>query len=594
MNTAPFNRRLIGALPGIYALQVVLRLIFLAAPVVPGLITQAIFDTISGARPAALDLWTLIALYVAVELARMVVLYAETAAGATFRYSLGALMRVNALASVLRRPGAVRARVAPGDAVGRLGTDVAEVCDFPTWLPEVAGEALATTLALIIMAQINWQITLFVFLPMLAVIGVYRLVWRRILHYNQESREASGAVASFLGETFGAVQAIQTAGAERAMVAHFRTLSDARQRAGVREQLFNGVLGSIYEQSVTLGTGMVLLLAGQAMSDGSFTVGDFALFVYYLGFTTNFPTTAGTFIGDYQQQSVAIARLAELVAPEPVAVLVAPERPSAPSATPPPAQPTATTLLVAEGLAYHHPGGAGIAGVDLRVQRGELVVITGRVGSGKTTLLRTLLGLLPREAGQIRWQGALVDDPTNFFVPPRSAYTPQTPRLFSETLRENILMGLDEQAADLPGALHAAVLERDLAAMPHGLDTLLGPRGVRLSGGQAQRAAAARMLVRTPELLVFDDLSSALDVETEQELWERLARRDGHTTTILAVSHRRAALRRADRIIVLKDGRVAGSGRLDELLECCDELRQIWTGEPETTTITHQEADHAV
>ncbi len=592
MNTVTFNRRLIGARPGVYALQVTLRLIFLAAPVVPGLITQAVFDTISGARPAALDLWALIALYVAVELARMAVLYAESAAGATFRYSLGALLRVNALASALRRPGAQRARVSAGDAVGRLGVDVAEVCDFPTWLPEVAGEALATALALAVMARIDWQITLFVFLPMLAVIGVYRLVWRRIHHYSQASREASGAVASFLGETFGAVQAIQIAGAERAVVEHFRTLSEARRRAGVRERLFNELLGSIYEQSVTLGTGAVLLLAGQAMGGGSFTVGDFALFVYYLGLTTGFPSTVGTFIGDYQQQSVAITRLAELVAPEPVDVLVAPEPPAAKAGGPPPAAQAAPgELLAAKGLTYRHPSGAGIVGVELRVRRGELVVITGQIGSGKTTLLRALLGLLPHEAGQISWRGAAVDDPAGFFVPPHSAYTPQTPRLFSDTLRENILMGLDERAVDLPGALRAAVLERDLAAMPHRLDTLVGPRGVRLSGGQAQRTAAARTLVRAPELLVFDDLSSALDVETEQELWERLVDRG---TTILAVSHRRAALRRADRIVVLKEGRVADSGTLDELLERCNELRRIWTGEAETTNTGHKEAGDAV
>src|SRR5207248_4098715 len=102
--------------------------------------------------------------------------------------------------------------------------------------------------------------------------------------------------------------------------------------------------------------------------------------------------------------------------------------------------------------------------------------------------------------------------------PPRSAYTPQVPRLFSETLRDNILMGLPTNHADLDAAMHLAVMERDIESMDLGLDTVVGPRGVRLSGGQVQRAAAARMLVRDPELLVFDDLSSALDVETEQIL----------------------------------------------------------------------------
>ncbi|MBA2317444.1 MAG: ABC transporter ATP-binding protein, partial [Euzebyales bacterium] len=172
--------------------------------------------------------------------------------------------------------------------------------------------------------------------------------------------------------------------------------------------------------------------------------------------------------------------------------------------------------------------------------------------------------------GAIDWDGETVTEPAAFMVPPHTGYLPQVPRLFSASLRENLTLGVQTDDDALSDAIRRAALDRDLDGMDDGLDTLVGPRGVRLSGGQVQRAATARALTANPALLVLDDLSSALDADTERRLWARLLDGEGGAAlsrrpTCLVVSHRAAALERADQILVLERGRVRASGTLDEL-----------------------------
>ncbi|SDS92575.1 ATP-binding cassette, subfamily B [Paenibacillaceae bacterium GAS479] len=625
MKTRHFFWRMIGYRPGYYLLNLLVWTLIHMVPLVPGLLTKAFFDHLEGSYSFPYGVWAIAALLVAAALGRIALIYLGCLTDVNVRTRISMLLRRNMLAHVLREPGARAIPSSPGEAISNFRDDVEQSEDAVSWSVDMLGLVGFVVVASWILVSIDLQLTVLVFVPLILVVTAAQIATARIQKYRAASRESTAKVTGAISEMFSNVQAIQVAGAEKRIVDRFIQLSEHRRESMVKDKLLTETLTSVFTNSVNLGTGLILVLAGYKMRSGDFTVGDLSLFVYYLTFVTQLISNLGNFMTYYKQMAVSFERIKTMLQGAPASLLTkaayigigkqrvekgdaaASRRKSEASAGSvatrdaasgdeskeaqaviastedellvPVYQAPPLEVLEVRGLSYRFPEtGRGIEDIDLTLRAGSFTVVTGMIGSGKTTLVRALLGLLPAEAGEINWNGERVEHPADFFIPPQSAYTAQIPRLYSDQLRNNILLGQPERPGSLSRALHAAVMEDDIGGLEQGLDTMVGPRGVKLSGGQAQRTAAARMLVRDAQMYVFDDLSSALDVETERRLWERLFEERGDAAC-LVVSHRKAALAHADHIIVLHNGRIEAEGNAEELLRTSDSFRQLWYGE---------------
>ncbi len=582
---APTAKLMWGAIKserGRYSANVLLWSTIWLMPVIPALIVRGFFDSLeleTGANAV-----TFVALIVGYGLGRVAVMVLAMHNDVHFEFRNASQLRRNMLERIYEMPAAQAVQGSPGEMISRFREDVDHTQETISWTVDMVGATIFGVVAVWILTGIDAGLTLAVFAPLVVMVVLAERLGGRIKRYREEAQAATGRITEAVGEMFGAVQSIKVAGAEHSMVENLRELNDGRRKAMVRDKTLTAGLESVFWNTVSIGTGLILLVgAGSLAADGGLTVGEFALFVYFLGFVTDAGYFVGIFIARFKQATVSYARMInllrggrpmrlvdkvdlELTGPEPLIAAV-PRR----------ASDQLETLTVRE-LTFHYPGtDNGIRGVDLDLPRGSFTVVTGRIGSGKTTLLRALLGLVPADAGEILWNGELVEDPSTWMVPPHAAYTPQVPSLFSMSLRDNLQLGRNDSDDEIVAAIRSAALERDLEDMPDGLDTMVGPRGMRLSGGQVQRTAAARMLLRRPELLVFDDLSSALDVETEQTLWRRLLEEQVGATA-LVVSHRLPALMRADQVLMMEEGRIVARGSYKELMETSDAFNSLFAG----------------
>lgn len=375
---------------------------------------------------------------------------------------------------------------------------------------------------------------------------------------GRSAAASSAARARFGRSLVSALESSRTvklAAATPAVHAHLRHVDGGRVEAAVREHRVQAVLDGVPVVMVQCG----VVAAWAVLVAGGWDLATALLVANAVNGFDWFGRVAGSVITEapgtraWQQATSRLAGGVDLMDLPPGVDLVAGAAPeSAPSDRVP------LRRLELRGVdAVHDDGTRGVVGVDLTVEAGELVLVLGQVGSGKSSLLAALAGLVSH-TGSIRWNDVEVDDPQLFLRPGQVAHVAQVPRVLSGTFDDNVRLG---HARGLDRAVVDARLQADVdeAGGPH---AVVGHRGVRLSGGQVQRLALARALAADTELLLADDVSSALDAATEIELWTALR---GRGTTVLGATSKQAALAEADRVVVLLDGEVAEVGPWREL-----------------------------
>ena len=531
---------------------------FFTFPVLNGWLLGRGFSALEEGRTS--DVYVIAALVFATEMARMTTIHWGALVWTRAWVHMQSFVRANLLVAQLSSGGAEAGRPvgSAGEAITHFRDDVEDVTMFVDGLVDVTAGLVFTVLAAFVLGSIDATAAAVLIVPLGGVALATRALDTRIKRYRAADREAASDVSGFVGDVMAASTTVKVNDATEPALARLGELVEARRHTAVRDRVLDDGVQAFAQGAADVGLGLVLLVVAPALASGEFDVGELAVFVAYLGWLSFLPRMVGRVLARRKQAHVAFERMRHLVADQDVDHVVldrdVPIELRQARVRPAHHRPHRVhlELLEVEGLSGVFSSGAGVHDVSFRVPRGSFTVVTGPIGAGKTTMLRALLGLAHEAdvVGDVRWNGRIIDDRAEFFVPPNASFLPQVPQLISDSLADNIGLGpIPVESLEL--ALELAAVRRDIEDMPDGTGTLIGPRGIRLSGGQRQRVATARALVHSPELVVLDDLSSAVDVETELELWRNLA---DAGMTVIAVSHRAVALERADQVLRLDAG----------------------------------------
>lgn len=469
------------------------------------------------------------------------------------------LLRNNIMRIIYKKPN-IKNIVGKSERTYEILDDDVPICAFPAQLlSEVSGYVVYSLIAIASLLIINWRVTVYIFIPLSIGIMIIQRASSKLKGNRKANREIHEKVSETISDTVNLVQTIKITGSEESVLKNYDKLNSKRLNTVMRDILFDSSLQAILGGTVYIGTAIMMFIVAKSMMKGQFPIGDFSMFVCYLGTLADCVDRIMELVTEGKKAEVSYDRIVELLESENEKELTRFKDLRAFKEMDmfeyEGMKKTSLEELEVKNLTYSHDDRNGIYDVSFRLKPGEILALAGGVGCGKSTVLNVLMGIVPKDSGRVLWNGVEIAEQKEFFVPPNTAYIAQIPKLFNTTVYENLTLGRPTKDGEIKKALHRAVFEDDIAEMEMGLNTQAGSRGNMLSGGQKQRLGMARMFLHDAEVYLMDDSTSAIDPETEAEFWKRFEEdiRERKFACIIA-TNKKHILERADKVIYLENG----------------------------------------
>jgi ATP-binding cassette, subfamily B, multidrug efflux pump len=489
--------------------------------------------------------------------------------------TLEAAVKYDVFSNILKTSTAALANFSIGDLTSRLNNDVTQLRIFFAFgALQVLNVIFISIFTVSKMFSIDSVLTLLAISPMFLMLLITKAVMPKLHAAMRENTEALGRLTGKIAESFSQVHVIQSMNAVDIMLERSKPDNDTIFTSNIRTVKLRTTVWPVMIVLIGISQFATLAWGGKLVIAGTLTVGDIMAFNIYIGMLT-FPfASLGIILNVYQRAKPAAERL-ETLTNLPAEGIIFNESASGHSITSDAGMASTKIVLDVSHISLRWPDGrVGLDDVSFTVAEGERVGIFGTIGSGKSTLFNILTRLHQQDNGQITLQGKNTLTMKPEMVRRIISYGLQQPLLFSESVRSNLSLGLDENEItqeDLDKAARRAHVYDDIMRLPHKWDTLIGENGIKLSGGQKQRLALARLLLRPSKIIILDDVLSAVDHETEHRLIKSLL----ETKTALVISsHRVSILEPCDKVLVLKNGRLVASGKYNDikhLVEAADE-----------------------